>query len=87
MAGNRRGHDPVADIFISYSKKDDPDARLLSVFLELKGTRLGGMPTLEGGDKYRATITAELNKARAVIVIWTKNSSAPTGSNQRLGGH
>jgi hypothetical protein len=36
MAGNRRGHDPVADIFISYSKKDDPDARLLSVFLELK---------------------------------------------------
>ena len=64
----------MADIFISYSKKDEPDARLLSAFLEVRGYSVWWDANLEGGDKYRATITAELSKARAVVVIWTKNS-------------
>jgi hypothetical protein len=64
----------MADIFISYSKKDEPDARLLSAFLEAQGYAVWWDADLEGGDKYRGTIAAELSKARAVVVIWTKNS-------------
>jgi TIR domain-containing protein len=54
----------VADIFISYSKKDEAEARLLAAFLEAEGLSVWWDQTLLGGEKYRATITAELDKAR-----------------------
>ena len=47
---------------------------MLAAFLEAQGYSVWWDADLEGGDKYRATITAELSKARAVVVIWTKNS-------------
>jgi hypothetical protein len=64
----------VADIFISYSKKDEADARLLAAFLEAHGYSVWWDANLQGADKYRAIIPAELSNARAVVVIWTKNS-------------
>ncbi len=64
----------MADIFISYSKIDEADARLLSALLEAEGHSVWWDRHLVGGDKYRGTITAELSKSRAVVVIWTKNS-------------
>ena len=64
----------MANIFISYSKSDEPDARLLSAFLEANGYSVWWDRDLVGGDKYRGAIAAELSKARAVVVIWTKTS-------------
>jgi hypothetical protein len=64
----------VADIFLSYSKSDEPDARLLSAFLESQGYSVWWDSDLGGGDKFRRTIISELTKAGAVVVIWTQNS-------------
>lgn len=64
----------MADIFISYSKTDEADVRLLSAFLEAQGYSVWWDNDLLGGEKYRGVITAELSKARAVVVIWTKDS-------------
>ena len=64
----------MADIFISYSKADQAEARLLAAFLEAEGYDVWWDTSLLSGDKYRKVIMEELAKARAAIVIWTENS-------------
>ena len=64
----------VADIFISYSKKDYGEARLLAAFLEAEGYSVWWDASLLSGDNYRKVIMTELGRARATIVIWTENS-------------
>jgi TIR domain len=64
----------VADIFISYSKADRAEVELLSAFLEAQGYSVWWDSNLFGGDKYRGIIAAELTKACAVVVVWTKHS-------------
>jgi hypothetical protein len=64
----------MADVFISYSKKDIADARLLAAMLEAKGYSTWWDVSLVGGEQFREKIVSELGKARAVVVIWTKAS-------------
>jgi hypothetical protein len=64
----------VADIFISYSKKDADQARLIAALLEAQAYSVWWDTSLETGDEFRQEITKELDAAKAVIVLWTENS-------------
>jgi len=64
----------VADIFISYSKKDHEEARLLAAYLEAEGFSVWWDTSLKSGEQFRKVIMTELGRARAAIVIWTENS-------------
>ena len=66
----------MADIFISYSQQDRDQARLLAAFLESEGYSVWWDSSLLSGDNFRKSIMTELGRARAAIVIWTKNSVA-----------
>jgi hypothetical protein len=67
------GHE-VADIFISYSKKDADQARLIAALLEAQGYSVWWDTSLETGDEFRHEITQQLDAAKAVVVLWTDNS-------------
>jgi hypothetical protein len=64
----------MADVFISYSKKDREVAQALADFLEKCGYEIWWDYELVGGEKFRSKIKEELTKAKAAIVIWTPNS-------------
>jgi hypothetical protein len=64
----------MADIFISYSKKDHEEARLLAAYLEAEGFSVWWDTSLKSGEQFRKVIMTELGRARAVIAIWTENS-------------
>lgn len=64
----------VSDIFISYSKQDAEEARLLAAFLEAEGYSVWWDTSLLSGDNFRKVIMTELGQSRAAIVIWTENS-------------
>ncbi len=64
----------VADVFISYSKKDYDEARMLAAFLEAEGYSVWWDTSLLSGESFRKVIMTELGRARAAIVIWTENS-------------
>ena len=64
----------MSDIFISYSKQDQSEVRLLAAFLEAQGYSVWWDTSLLSGDNFRQIIMEELAKARAAIVIWTEDS-------------
>ena len=64
----------MADIFISYSKRDADQARLIAAFFEAQGYSVWYDVSLVAGDQFRKTIMKELAAAKAVIVLWTENS-------------
>lgn len=64
----------MADIFISYSKKDHEEARLLAAYIEAQGYSVWWDTSLKSGEQFRKVIMTELGRARAAIVIWTENS-------------
>jgi hypothetical protein len=64
----------MADIFISYSNQDRSQVMMLAAFLEAKGFTTWWDTELRSGEVYRDEIMTQLAAARAVIVIWTKNS-------------
>ena len=64
----------MADIFISYSKKDAAEARFIAAQLEAQGYSVWWDTNLETGDEFRQEITKQLDDAKAVIVLWTENS-------------
>ena len=64
----------MADIFISYSKKDHEEARLLAAYLEAEGFSVWWDTSLKSGEQFRKVIMTELGRARAAVVIWTENS-------------
>src|SRR5262249_8539694 len=68
-----RGH-VVADIFISYSKQHPQPPRDLAAYLEREGYSVWWDTNLLAGEIFREVIDRELNAAKAVIVIWTRES-------------
>ena len=68
------GEIAVADVFISYSKKDVEQVRLLEAFLQSEGLTVWWDRELSAGEEFSDTIVRQLELARAVIVIWTENS-------------
>ncbi len=68
----------MADVFISYSSQDRLRVKPLAEALEKRGFSVWWDRSLGAGEDYAAVITRELRAARAVIVVWTDNSSVST---------
>jgi hypothetical protein len=64
----------VADIFISYSKRYPRPTRDVAAYLTSEGYSVWYDTKLISGQRFRAIIDQQLNAAKAVIVIWTKDS-------------
>lgn len=65
----------MADVFISYSSKDRALAEALARDIEAAGWSVWWDPEIRAGENYRDVILRELDAAKAVVVIWTKNST------------
>jgi hypothetical protein len=64
----------VADVFISYAREDRAMASELAAFLEGKGFDVWWDAELLGSDDFHDVIQAALSRAKAAIVLWSKNS-------------
>lgn len=61
-------------LFLSYSRADEPRARRLASVLEKSGYQVWWDARIEGGAAYARSISAALDKADAVIVLWSAKS-------------
>ena len=64
----------MADIFISYSRADRDKVLVLCAYLESQGWTVWWDTELSAGDAFRDKIMKQLTAARAVIVLWTRDS-------------
>ena len=62
------------DLFISYSQKDLPAIKSLTVILQQSGWSVWFDQELKAGATFDRVIEQALTDARAVIVAWSKNS-------------
>jgi hypothetical protein len=65
----------MADVFISYAKPDRPLALKLAAMLEADRWTVWWDTNVVIGEDFAEKITPELDRARAVIVIWTDTST------------
>ena len=61
----------MADIFVSYSRTDKARVAPLVAALEAQGWSVWWDPEITPGDEFDALIGAELERARAVVVVWS----------------
>jgi adenylate cyclase len=61
----------VADIFVSYSRTDKARVAPLVAALEAQGWSVWWDPEITPGDEFDSLIGAELETARAVVVVWS----------------
>lgn len=66
----------MADIFFSYSQKDEQRVRPIISALEAQGYTVWWDTHLDGGARWRAKIKTELTEARCAIVAWSELSAA-----------
>jgi adenylate cyclase len=64
----------MADIFVSYSRSDKARVSPLVAALEAQGWSVWWDPEITPGDEFDALIGAELEAARAVVVVWSPAS-------------
>jgi adenylate cyclase len=64
----------MADIFVSYSRVDKARVAPVVAALEVQGWSVWWDPEITPGDEFDALISAELESARAVVVIWSPAS-------------
>lgn len=64
----------MADIFISYSRKDVGFAKRLAEVFETNGMSVWWDRNLIGGTKFRKVIEDELSAAGKIVVLWSNNS-------------
>ncbi len=64
----------MADVFISYAEEDGQRVRILAQGIESIGYTVWWDRDIVGGARYRDTILTELNRARAVLVLWSPRS-------------
>ena len=64
----------MADIFISYKREDREWAKALAAVLERQGWSVWWDARIRGGSRFGKVISAELAKARCVIVLWSNRS-------------
>ncbi|MEO8365128.1 MAG: TIR domain-containing protein [Pseudoxanthomonas sp.] len=63
-------------VFLSYSRADQAQARMLAQALEEAGLQVWWDTLIEGGAAFAKTIEAALAASHAVIVLWSANSIA-----------
>jgi adenylate cyclase len=64
----------MADIFVSYSRTDKARVAPLVAALEAEGWSVWWDPEMAPGQEFDSMIAAELEAARAVLVVWTPAS-------------
>ena len=64
----------MSDIFISYKREEQPEARKLADALQKKGWSVWWDPKLRAGEHFDDAIERALNDAKCVIVMWSKLS-------------
>jgi TolB-like protein/tetratricopeptide (TPR) repeat protein len=64
----------MADVFISYTREDRPRVEALAEALVQAGYSVWWDRNIAGGARYVEETEAELNIAKAVLVVWTKAS-------------
>ncbi|HEV7157118.1 MAG TPA: TIR domain-containing protein [Caulobacteraceae bacterium] len=64
----------MADLFVSYARADRPRVAPLVAALEAEGWSVWWDPEIAPGQEFDRLIGEELEKARAVIVVWTPTS-------------
>ena len=64
----------MSDVFISYKREERSAAQALAAALEKEGWSVWWDLELVGGEHFDDAIQAELDKARCVIVLWSKLS-------------
>lgn len=70
----------MSDVFISYKREDEVRVGRLAAALEKAGFSLWWDRGLPGGESWRANITAALEEARCVVVVWSRGSVGPEGA-------
>jgi len=66
----------MSDIFISYKREEQAEARKLANGLERQGWIVWWDPKLRAGEHFDDVIEAALDEAKCVIVMWSKLSVA-----------
>lgn len=64
----------MADVFVSYSRKDKARVASLVAALEGNGWSVWWDPAIAPGQEFDNQIAAELTRAAAVLVVWTADS-------------
>src|SRR5262245_52995667 len=64
----------MADIFLSYSRKDVARAEPLVRALQRDGYRVFWDPSIEPGAEFAAVLDGEIDAARLVVVLWSRHS-------------
>jgi TolB-like protein len=64
----------MSDIFLSYSRDDQPVARRFAEGFERAGFSVWWDQTLNAGDSYDKVTEKALEEARAVVVLWSRSS-------------
>jgi len=71
-----RGLAGMADVFVSYARTDRARVALLVAAIEAKGWSVWWDPEITPGQEFDDQIEAEINAAKAVVVVWTPISVA-----------
>jgi len=66
----------MADVFISYARTDKERVAPLVAAIEAKGWSVWWDPEIAAGQQFDDQIEAEINVAKAVLVVWTPTSVA-----------
>jgi len=69
----------MSDVFVSYKAEDRRRVYPLVEALEADGFTVWWDTQIGGGDSWRETIQEQLESARCVIVVWSKQSVGPEG--------
>lgn len=64
----------MSDIFISYKREDQTEAKALAESLEKIGWTVWWDPQLRAGERFDEVIERELSNAKLVIVIWSRRA-------------
>ncbi len=64
----------MADVFVSYSRSDKARVAPLVAALEAEGWSVWWDPAIPPGQQFDRLIADELDRARAVLVVWTPDS-------------
>jgi adenylate cyclase len=66
----------MADVFVSYARNDKARVAPLVAAIEAKGWSVWWDPEISPGQEFDDQIEAEINSAKAVLVVWTSVSVA-----------
>ena len=64
----------MADVFVSYARTDKARVAPLVAAIEARGWSVWWDPEIAAGQEFDDQIEAEINAARAVLVVWMPNS-------------